>query len=214
MTAAPPPALPPVPPPGHLRVAVTYLEMDAPPAGPPPGPRADVELLRVRPTVRHYRYLFDAIGEPWLWHGRRTWAPERLAAWLASPAAELWVPHVEGTPAGMAELDRSDPEACELAYFGLMPEFIGRGLGPWLLGRAVRIAFEGGARRMTVNTCTLDHPSALRMYEAAGFRPVRRVERDEPDPRLTGVLPPTAGPHVPLAAGPLPGLSAAGAGPG
>ena len=64
-----------------------------------------------------------------------------------------------------------------LNYFGLMPEFIGQGLGRTLLDAAVDSVFLGavGLRGMTVNTCTADHPRALPNYLAAGFRETRRV---------------------------------------
>lgn len=211
------------PPPGHLRVLTTLLAMDGPPEGRelPPPPRPGVVLLQVRPTLRHYRHLYDAVGEPWLWYGRRAMPQAELEAWLASPDMELWVPHVHGVPAGMAELDRRDPDACRLAYLGLVPEFVGRGLGPWLLDHAVHRAFAGGARRLTVSTCSLDHPAALGTYLKAGFRVTERIDAFEADPRLAGWLPRSAGLHVPLAEGELApdvvnpaGVNPAGVSPG
>jgi GNAT superfamily N-acetyltransferase len=64
-----------------------------------------------------------------------------------------------------------------LVYFGLVPEWSGRKVGPWLLGTAVQEAFSRGARTATVNTCTLDHPAALPLYQKLGFVPTAREER-------------------------------------
>jgi GNAT superfamily N-acetyltransferase len=54
-------------------------------------------------------------------------------------------------------------------YFGLAPPFIGRGMGGWLLTRAVQEAFALDASRILLNTCTLDAPQALPNYLARGF---------------------------------------------
>jgi GNAT superfamily N-acetyltransferase len=57
------------------------------------------------------------------------------------------------------------------------PEALGRGLGDWLLGTGVHMGWDAGVEAMTVNTCTLDHPRALPIYQKWGFEPVRREER-------------------------------------
>ena len=74
-------------------------------------------------------------------------------------------------------LDSRDPGICDLAYFGLVPQAVGRGLGTWFLATAVDTGWEQpGTERMTVNTNTLDHPRALGLYQKAGFVPVRRED--------------------------------------
>jgi GNAT superfamily N-acetyltransferase len=90
---------------------------------------------------------------------------------------------VEGVPAGYAELDGRVEGEIELAYFGLVPDFIGQRLGPWLLDWAVRRAWIG-ARRVWVHTCTLDHPGALAMYERAGFVRFKTEVEIADDPRV------------------------------
>ena len=49
----------------------------------------------------------------------------------------------------------------EIAFFGLLPQFIGKGLGGYLLSEAIRKAWDLDASRVWVHTCTLDHPRAL-----------------------------------------------------
>ena len=82
---------------------------------------------------------------------------------------------VDGWPGGFFLLDGSSDGVCDLAYFGLVPQAIGLGLGRWLLATAVETGWDlPGTKKMTVNTNTLDHPRALPMYQRAGFHPVRR----------------------------------------
>jgi len=188
---------------GHLSVIVTYLSMAASPAHPPVPAPAGAEGMELRranpPTVSFYRYLYDTVGEPWLWNERRRMSDADLAAAVTDPRVEVWVLFDGGTPAGYVEIDRRDPQATDIAYFGLIPDFIGRKLGPWLLDRGIRMAWEGGAKTLTVNTCSFDHPKALPLYQSLGFVPVRHVTRVVPDPRLHGVLPRNAAGHIPLA---------------
>jgi GNAT superfamily N-acetyltransferase len=190
---------------GKLSDVITYLEMSARPTRPTlPAPAGKLALMRVeRCTVSYYRYLYQAVGERWLWFERRVWDDERLALTLAKPEVEISVLYVGGVPAGYFELDRSDASQVELCYFGLVFDFIGRGYGSFLLQAAVESAWQHNPRRIWVHTCTYDHPRALGVYQRAGFAVYRRAPLTFPDPRLTGALPRDI--HHPLLP-PLPAL--------
>jgi GNAT superfamily N-acetyltransferase len=151
---------------------VTYLEMTAPPAAAPlRPPRAGLEVRAARrPTVSFYRYLYSTIGEDWTWVMRRLLADDDLRQILEDPGVEVNVLWVGGVPAGLAELDRRQPADAELAYFGLLPEFIGQGLGRWLLDWTIHHAWRAQPRRLWVHTCDLDHPRAIGVYRKSGFR--------------------------------------------
>jgi GNAT superfamily N-acetyltransferase len=191
---------------GRLTVIVTFMEMTAPPAAPPPPkPPGDVLLMRAgNPTVAFYRFLYNTVGEPWLWNERRRMTDADLHAAVADPSVDIQVLYVDGTPAGYIEIDRREckggggVKTADIGYFGLMPEYLGRGLGPWLLRTGVDMAWQGGTAKLTVNTCSFDHPSALGLYMSMGFKPVRHVSHDIPDPRVHGWLPHDAAPHIPI----------------
>src|SRR5690242_18089411 len=115
-------------------VTVFYLEMLTPSHRPVPPPRECLTVVHVRsPTVPYYRSLYDGVGQDYYWLSRRKLSDEALAAILSDPRHELHVLHVQGKPAGFAELDRSQPDQIELLQFGLMSEYIGQGLGRWFL---------------------------------------------------------------------------------
>jgi len=185
---------------GRLMVTVTFLKMESAPEGPPVAvPSRDVRVIRAAPpTASYYRWLYTEVGEPWLWNERRLMNDDELLEIVADPRVEVLVAHVGGTPAGYAELDRRERDRVNLSYFGLMPEFIGRGLGRWFLDAAIRTAWAGGAPLLTVNTCTFDHPRALPLYISQGFIPFRDSTREVWDPRVRGPLPRTAAPHIPI----------------
>jgi GNAT superfamily N-acetyltransferase len=178
-------------PPGQLADTITYLEMLAKPKRlPVPPPPAKLALLKAeRCTVSFYRYLYNTVGEPWVWYVRRLWGDERLKEWLARPEIEVFVLYVAGVPAGYFELERAASGDTELCYFGLIPEFIGQGLGFPFMQAAVDNGWLGATRRLWVHTSTFDHPRALGLYQRAGFRVYRRDAVTFEDPRLSGILP-------------------------
>ena len=134
---------------------------------------ADVAFTLVRaeiPCPELNRFLYTAVGAPWWWYTRLTWDYSQWLAYLGRPDLETWVAYVSGTPAGYFELERQGTGAVQIQYFGLLPGFIGKGLGGGLLTAAVEHAWDMGANRVWVHTCDLDHPQALANYTARGFQ--------------------------------------------
>ncbi len=163
----------------RIPMTVTFLEMLAKPNGlPPPQPKGKIAILRAEhPSVHFYRYLYDAVGRDYYWVDRKKMDDEALAALLQSSQLELYVLYVEGCPAGLAEIEFRDEATANLSYFGLVPEYVGRGLGYFFLHQAVVIAWAKPISRLLVNTCTLDHARALPLYPKSGFVPYAREQR-------------------------------------
>ena len=165
-------------------VTVTCLEMTSPAQrAAAPGRAGPATVLRAeRPTLSFYRYLYDTVGADWNWYARRHLSGEALATIIHDDRVEVFVLYVRGVPAGFVELDRRVEGEVQIAYFGLIPEYIGRGLGPFLLDRALGRAWSYRPRRVWLHTCSLDHPKALAVYERAGFvvydREVEHVDAD------------------------------------
>ncbi len=171
---------------------ITYLEMRERPSLPRvPAPyQLKLALMRAENcTVSYYRYLYETVGTPWLWYERRLLSDEALAAQIKKATTEIFVLYAGGIPAGYFELDAAAPEETELCYFGLVPDFIGRGLGPFMLQAAIDRAWERPLARLWVHTRTFDHPKALGHYPRAGFVGYARRELRFEDPRLLGYLP-------------------------
>ena len=169
-------------------VTVTFLRMDAPPADPAPALPAGAQVVRVgQPSVPFYRYLYATVGAPHLWWLRRVVPDGELAQLLRTPGISLHVLYAGGEPAGFAELDARPWPAVNLNYFGLVPHMVGKGFGFPFLRWAVDLVWSQGARAMTVNTCTADHPNALPSYRRAGFRPLRQVREQWDVPLRLGM---------------------------
>ncbi len=145
--------------------------------------RTPYELLRsevVLPELN--RFLYNAVGTEWCWYARRTWTYAKWFEFLDRPEVGTWVAYVRGTPAGYFELEMQAEESVEIAYFGLLPPFIGQGMGGALLSDAVATAWEFGAKRIWLHTCSMDHPSALANYQARGFKIFETVDDYEEIP--------------------------------
>jgi GNAT superfamily N-acetyltransferase len=174
-----------------LEDVITYLEMLERPEGRRvPAPFDKLALMRAENcTVSFYRYMYDTVGRPWLWFERRLIDDTALSALLANPTIEIFVLYVRGVPAGFFELDVALPRETKLCYFGLIPDFIGRRLGPYLLQAAIDQAWARPIRRFWLHTSTFDHPKALSVYQRAGFVVYDRRRVSFRDPRETGILP-------------------------
>lgn len=186
---------------GELAAVVTYLEMASPPEHHIPPSRLSLKRVEV-PQPEHYKALFRLIGAPWLWFSRLVMDDAHLASIIQHPKVELdAVFDEDGHEVGMLELDFREPNECELAFVGLIPDFSGQGHGRWLLAEAVRRAWRDGVDRVHVHTCSLDHSAALAAYRRAGFVPFKRAIERFPDPRLLGILPLNAAPQIPIIGG-------------
>lgn len=152
-------------------VTTTYLEMLEPACLRPSRPAPDLHIERAElPSPELSRFLYTAVGGPWYWLERLSWSYDRWLDYLDRPEHETWIGYLQGNPVGFIELELQPERQVEIAYFGLLPQFIGRGLGGYLLSRGIERAWEMGARRVWVHTCTLDGSNALANYLARGFR--------------------------------------------
>jgi len=159
----------------HIEVNRTYLEMrDRFELN---GAKLDDQKILLEHlddcSVELFRFLYAEVGKNYHWIDRLPWTDEEIAKYLLQPEISLWLMTYEDKTAGYFELRKCDDGSTELAYFGLMPEFIGRGLGKHLLTAAVEQAWADGAKRVWLHTCTLDDPAALPNYLKRGFRPFK-----------------------------------------
>jgi len=184
---------------GEIATIVTSLRMaERPPPRPlPSSPLRLVHWATPRPDA--YRALFRRVGAPWLWFSRLVLDDEALLTIIANPAVEVHAAvDRQGIEVGLLELDFRAPALCELSFFALIPELVGKGHGRWLMAQAMALGWRRGIEQVWVHTCTLDHPAALGFYRNAGFTPYARAVETFSDPRLIGVLPRDAAPQIPL----------------
>jgi GNAT superfamily N-acetyltransferase len=153
-------------------VRTTYLEMTSPSDLRPPETQVDgitVSPVSI-PCPELNRFLYEVVGRDWHWTYRLPWSPQRWKAYVARNELSTWLGIREGMTVGYFELEMQDGGSIEIKIFGLVPQYVGKGLGGMLLTKAIRTAWDAGASRVWVHTCTLDAPAALPNYLARGLR--------------------------------------------
>lgn len=157
---------------------VSYLEMHAPPAQPPSALPEGAEVVEVtHDKTDTFMRFYRAVGAAYEWTDKLSEPRAKVEAFVTDPARPLFVlQEADGTEAGFFLLDVSEGLVGDLAYFGLLPNAVGKRYGRALLELAVAKlwAFEG-VEKLTVNTCTLDHPRALPLYKSVGFTFARKL---------------------------------------
>ena len=162
-----------------MRVTRTYLELTDPGQFRPAfGAFPDLAVAHVPgPAPELYRHCYRTVGEAYHWRDRWDWTDDEIRAHLRDPAITFFIARRGDALAGYYELrEVTDDRSVEVAYFGVAPAEVGRGLGKHLLSCAVRDAWARGPSRVWLHTCTLDHANALPNYVARGFVPYKREE--------------------------------------
>ena len=153
-------------------VTVTFLEMHNKPSGiPQPVPGTAFKILPKPVSVIEYRKYYYGVGEKWHWLDRIVMLDEELFEKINADNVEIFIFYINNEPAGYAEF-LIEPKYTEIVYFGLLPGFIGKGLGKYFLQWVIEKAWNYNPEWIQLNTCTLDHPNALPNYKTAGFIPV------------------------------------------
>jgi GNAT superfamily N-acetyltransferase len=131
------------------------------------------------------RFLYATVGAPWVWYMRLTWTWQQWHDYLMKPGIETWIAYQDATPVGYFELEKQQYGNAEIAYFGLLPEFVGKGLGKPLLEDAIDKAWQLGENRIWLHTCSLDHPNALPNYLQRGFKVFKEEDFEDLIPAET-----------------------------
>ncbi len=121
------------------------------------------------------RFLYIAVGAPWTWYMRIKWTYQQWLEHLGNSNLETWVAFDGATPIGYYELEKAG-QSVQICYFGLIPEYIGKGVGKSLLQDAINRSWQLGGERVWLHTCTLDHPQALANYLGRGFKIFREED--------------------------------------
>jgi GNAT superfamily N-acetyltransferase len=156
-----------------MPIVTTFLEMNSPDQLRPK--RCADQRFRIQEKKnRDWRFNRDqylAVGQMWSWNDKRVWSADQWKQYGLAPELRTFGAYYDNSLAGYYELRRDDEGGVEIAYFGLLPEFIGRGLGGLLLTSAIEQSWRLSPPvcRVWVHTCTLDHPGALGNYQARGM---------------------------------------------
>jgi GNAT superfamily N-acetyltransferase len=167
--------------PSSSAVKIFHLEMCHQDDFRPSDSRSGLVLEVVEPADPEFnRRFYRSVGALWNWTDRLSWSLDTWQKYLARDGVLTFVGRLNGEELGFVELEAQAGGSVEIVYFGLLPEFIGQGLGGALLSAAVGRAWEvRDTKRVWVHTCSQDHENALSNYLARGFE-LFRTEEEEP----------------------------------
>jgi GNAT superfamily N-acetyltransferase len=166
----------------RLPTRVWYLELSTPASLKPAASPAGVDAVHAEvPLGALNSFFYEQVGAAHHWVDLLSWTEAKWQAFAEQ--VETWIAWERGTPAGYAELLPDGDGAIDIAHFGLLPPFQGRGIGGHLLTAVTQRAWALGPRTVTLNTCELDGERALPNYLARGFEIVREVSelRERPE---------------------------------
>lgn len=161
--------------PHFLNARVTHLEMTARPQNTVPAPlNMQLAIMRARQMpVHYYRYLYEQIGKAHHWNVRRKMSDSALKQLIQSEDTVIQILYSEGCPAGFAETNLKElPNVAEIVYFGLVPDYQGRGLSSFFFNEVLLSVWGNNPEKVIIQTNTLDSPRALQLYQKCGFTPV------------------------------------------
>ena len=161
------------------KTTVTHLEMTPPflPTALDVGWPDDVSFAREMDiSIAAYRALYDDVGRQWHWVNRRVLTDRQLSAIIHHPATEIFTLKAGNRTIGFVELNFKLFPQVEIVFVGLVENVIGQGLGSTMLQRVISYIYGRAPSRIIIQTCTLDHPSALPLYQRFGFKPVERKQ--------------------------------------
>jgi GNAT superfamily N-acetyltransferase len=168
----------------------TYLEMNDPDELRPRRVEFDgLEIRQVETVAPEFHwFLHQAVGADFRWDGHEDWGVKEWMAHVDRLELVTWVAYVKGVPSGYFELERHEDGSVEILYFGIMARYFGKGLGGHLLTETVERAWELGANRVWLHTCTHDHEHALANYLARGFKVFKKEKGPANRPRESALF--------------------------
>ena len=127
-------------------------------------------VKKIKPDFQLNKFFYKQVGKKHRWIDRLSWSDEKWVNYISNQNLETYVISEKNDLAGFFEL-LYNPELkeTEISYFGLLEEYIGKGIGGYALSIAIKKSFEKQIKRVWLHTCTLDHPNALKNYIARGM---------------------------------------------
>ena len=127
-------------------------------------------VKKIKPDFQLNKFFYKQVGKKHRWIDRLSWSDGKWINYISNKNLETYIISESDELVGFFEL-LYNPELkeTEISYFGLLEEYIGKGIGGYALSVAIKKSFEKNIKRVWLHTCTLDHPNALKNYIARGM---------------------------------------------
>ena len=137
---------------------------------PKPSSKLKIELVSP-PDFQLNKFFYKQIGEKLKWIDRLVWTDGKWINYLNNKNVNTYVLKEENNLVGFYEqIFDKEKNDYEIAYFGILEEYIGKKFGGYLLSEAIKNAFKFNTKRVWLHTCSLDHKHALKNYLSRGMK--------------------------------------------
>tara|TARA_B100000941_G_scaffold185187_1_gene133141 strand:+ start:43 stop:549 length:507 start_codon:yes stop_codon:yes gene_type:complete len=127
-------------------------------------------VKKIQPDFQLNKFFYKQVGKKHRWIDRLKWPDEKWIKYISNKNLETYVISDSDDLVGFFELLYNPQlKETEISYFGLLEQYIGKGIGGYALSEAIKNSFERDINRVWLHTCTLDHPNALKNYIARGM---------------------------------------------
>ncbi|MGB0499269.1 MAG: hypothetical protein ACPGID_13085, partial [Rubricella sp.] len=113
---------------GRIGYTVTWLEMTGRPPAIPAMPE-HTRIVAAEPSVETFLRFYRGVGAPYQWTDWLTAERAELEAFVMEARRPLFILTDGDEEAGFYMLDTTEPGVTDIAYFGLLPQAVGRGYG-------------------------------------------------------------------------------------
>jgi ribosomal protein S18 acetylase RimI-like enzyme len=183
----------------QYEIGVTYLEMTQ-------NPHiedfdfSDYKLkLQDNPDYRTYINTYREVGKNYIWNYRPPQSQEEITNLIQAPHCAIYYLYKNNEIIGMAECDISDPKNIEIVHFGLIPQYIEKGLGKKFFNKLLSILWNSRTDRIFLSTCDWDYKHAISFYQSFGFKVFKETTAIFYDYRYTDFYALSDAPQIPLA---------------
>ena len=135
-------------------------------------PHKNIILKKIYPPDFHLnKFFYKEIGKKHRWVDRLVWSDKNWNDYLNTAGISTFILKYDKDLVGFFEqIYHKNNFETEIAFFGILEEYIGKKLGSYLLSEAIKKSFEFGSKRVWVHTCSLDHKNALSNYISRGMQ--------------------------------------------
>ncbi len=123
------------------------------------------------PNIELNKFFYKNVGKKHRWVDRLAWDNLKWMSYLENEKVQTYTLKLNKDLVGYFEVvqDQST-NSSEIAYLGILDDYIGKKFGGYLLSEAIKICFEFNCQRVWVHTCSLDHKNALKNYLKRGMK--------------------------------------------
>ena len=117
------------------------------------------------------KFFYKNIGNKHHWVDRLIWTEKQWIEYTTNEKVKTYILKKKDDLAGYFELIiHRDKNEVEIAYLGLLEDYLNMKLGSYLLSSAIKNSFLSNPQRVWVHTCSLDHKNALINYTSRGMK--------------------------------------------